>query len=90
MEPILDQLRQEVAIAIEISPERLALIGDSPQELFDIMARHEFRPYRIINDYSPTSYPRAIRNPAPPVRLREPVQDETDVIFSHLDVEVLT
>ncbi|MFE9120978.1 FkbM family methyltransferase [Streptomyces sp. NPDC007172] len=87
--PLLDDLRQDVEIAVEVTPDRMAQLGDCVHELLAIMREHGFHAYRLPTEYSPASYPRAIRHPAAPVRWRRPIVGETELIFSRVDAEAL-
>ncbi|MBW5423016.1 FkbM family methyltransferase [Streptomyces sp. BG9H] len=89
LEPVLDRLRPDVEIAVEVTPERMAQLGDSADELLATMREHGFHSYRLANDYAPQSYPRAMKRPAAPVRWRGPVVGETELVFSRVDAEVL-
>jgi len=88
--PILDKLRPDGEITVEVTPERMAQLGDSADELLKTMADAGFHVYRLPNDYAPGSYPPALRGePLVPVRWREPVTAESDLIFSRVDAETL-
>ncbi|GAA2650781.1 FkbM family methyltransferase [Streptomyces aculeolatus] len=88
--PLLDQLRPDAEITIEVTPERMAQLGDSVDELMETMARAGFHAYRLANDYAPASYPQALRQPAAvPTRLRGRVNGESDLIFSRVDADEL-
>lgn len=88
--PMLDKLRPDAEITVEVTPERMAQLGDSVGELLATMREHGFHVYRLANDYAPESYPAAIRGPrVPPVRWRGPVVEESDLIFSRIDAETL-
>lgn len=90
LEPVLGELREDAEITIEVTPDRMAQLGDSVDELMEIMLRHGFHAYRLANSYAPESYPAALRTaPAVPVRWRVPVLGETDLIFSRVDAEEL-
>lgn len=89
MEPLLDRLRPDAEIVVEVTPERMERLGDSAGELMEIMRRHGFHAYRLPNDYAPASYPRALRHPAVPVRVRDTVEGETELVFSRIDAETL-
>ncbi|QLE73962.1 FkbM family methyltransferase [Streptomyces rectiverticillatus] len=90
MVPLLDRLRPEAEIAIEVTPERMAQLGDSADELLATMREYGFHTYRIANDYAAASYPAALRRaPLAPVRWRGPVVGESDLIFSRVDAETL-
>ncbi|MCX4824384.1 FkbM family methyltransferase [Streptomyces sp. NBC_01142] len=88
--PMLDKLRPDAEITIEVTPKRMEQLGDSAAELLDTMREHGFHVYRLANDYAPESYPAALRgSPAVPVRWRGAVVDESDLIFSRVDAETL-
>ncbi|MFC8569540.1 FkbM family methyltransferase [Streptomyces sp. NPDC057245] len=89
MEPLLDRLRPDAEIVVEVTPERMERLGDSVGELMEIMHRHGFHAYRLPNDYAPASYPRALRRPAAAVRVRGAVEGETELVFSRTDAETL-
>ncbi|MEU7132956.1 FkbM family methyltransferase [Streptomyces sp. NPDC046261] len=90
MVPLLDQLRPDAEITIEVTPDRMAQLGDSAEELLATMRDHGFHTYRLANDYAAESYPRALRDgPSAPVRWRGPVTSESDLIFSRIDAETL-
>ncbi|MFC8859785.1 FkbM family methyltransferase [[Kitasatospora] papulosa] len=84
--PALERLRPDVELAIEVTPERLAKLGETAQELLDALAAHGFYPYRLPNDYDAASYPRAMRGRGPaPLRWEGPVEVETEFVFSRTD-----
>lgn len=87
--PALDRLRPDVEIAVEVTPDRMTQLGDSVDELLDTLRKAGFHPYRLVNEYAAESYPGAIRRPAPPVRWRQPVVGETELVFSRVDAETL-
>ncbi|WP_369211611.1 FkbM family methyltransferase [Streptomyces flavofungini] len=87
--PALDRLRPDVEIAVEVTPDRMAAVGDSIDELMTTMAAHGFHTYRLPTDYRPENYPRALRRPEPPVRWRGPVVGESELVFSRVDAETL-
>ncbi|MGW0734393.1 FkbM family methyltransferase [Streptomyces sp. NPDC002851] len=88
--PMLGELREDAELTIEVTPDRMAQLGDSVDELMDIMRGHGFHVYRLANDYAPESYPKALSGaPLVPVRWRVPVVGETDLIFSRVDAEEL-
>ncbi|MFC9847872.1 FkbM family methyltransferase [Streptomyces sp. NPDC127595] len=90
LEPILDKLRPDAEISVEVTPDRMAQLGDSADELMKTMAGAGFHVYRMENDYAPQSYPRALSGaPRVPVRWRGPLPGESDLIFSRRDAEVL-
>ncbi|MEU6121933.1 FkbM family methyltransferase [Streptomyces sp. NPDC047123] len=87
--PVLDRLRPDAEIAVEVTPDRMAQLGDSVEELTDTLRSAGFHAYRLVNDYRPESYPGAIRRPLAPVRWRRPVVGETELVFSRVDAETL-
>lgn len=87
--PLLDQLPSDVEIAVEVTPERMAQLGESAEELLEVLRKHGFHVYRLPNDYAPAAYARAVWHPAAPVRYRGPIEGETQLIFSRIDAEVL-
>lgn len=90
LEPMLDELRRDAEVTVEVTPSRMAQLGDSVDELLATMHRHGFHTYRLANDYSPGSYPKTLRDGSVvPVRWRGPVVDESDLIFSRVDAETL-
>ncbi|MFD4767010.1 FkbM family methyltransferase [Streptomyces niveus] len=90
MIPLLDKLRPDCEITVEVTPDRMAQLGDSAEELMQTMRDHGFHAYRIVNEYTPESYVAALRGKrAIPVRWRGPVVAESDLIFSRVDAETL-
>ncbi|MFJ3953399.1 FkbM family methyltransferase [Streptomyces libani] len=88
--PVLDKLRPDAEITVEVTPERMEALGESPGELLTTMREHGFHVYRLPNSYAPGSYPAALRgSPAVPVRWRHPVVEESDLVFSRVDAETL-
>ncbi|MEV0849214.1 FkbM family methyltransferase [Streptomyces sp. NPDC049954] len=90
MAPLLDRLRPDAEITVEVTPERMKQLGDSTEELMETMRRHGFHAYRMPNSYAPGTYPAAMRAPAcVPVRWRGPVTEESDLVFSRVEAESL-
>ncbi|AQU71002.1 FkbM family methyltransferase [Streptomyces niveus] len=90
MIPLLDKLRPECEITVEVTPDRMAQLGDSAEELMQTMQEHGFHAYRLSNEYTPESYVAALRGErAIPVRWRGPAVEESDLIFSRIDAETL-
>jgi len=89
--PMLDKLRPDAEITVEVTPERMAQLGDSADELLKTMTEAGFHVYRLHNDYAPESYPSAVRGGiSAPARWRGPIEGESDLIFSRVDAETLT
>lgn len=90
MIPMLDKLRPDCEITVEVTPDRMTQLGDSVEELMRTMRDHRFHAYRLVNEYTPESYVAALRGKrAVPVRWRGPVVEESDLIFSRVDAETL-
>ncbi|WP_329077553.1 FkbM family methyltransferase [Streptomyces niveus] len=90
MVPLLDKLRPDCEITVEVTPDRMTQLGDSAEELMQTMQEHGFHAYRLANEYTPESYVTALRGKrAIPVRWRGPVVEESDLIFSRVDAETL-
>ncbi|OIJ68145.1 FkbM family methyltransferase [Streptomyces mangrovisoli] len=90
LRPLLGRLRPDVEITVEVTPDRMAQLGDSVDELLETMSDAGFHAYRLPNAYAPESYPEALRRgPAVPVRWRHPVTEESDLIFSRVDADRL-
>jgi FkbM family methyltransferase len=90
MAPLLDQLRPDAEITVEVTPERMEELGDSVEELLDTMGEHGFHVYWLANEYASETYPAALNGAsAVPVGWRGPVTDESDLIFSRVDTETL-
>ncbi|KNE79642.1 MULTISPECIES: FkbM family methyltransferase [Streptomyces] len=88
--PVLGRLRADAEVTVEVAPDRMRQLGESLEELLDTMQAHGFHTYRLTNEYAPESYPAALRRPpAVPVRWRQPVTGESDLIFSRVDAETL-
>ncbi|MFG2415108.1 FkbM family methyltransferase [Streptomyces goshikiensis] len=87
--PALGDLRADVELVIEVTPRSLAKQGQSVHDVLGPLRACGFHTYRIPNHYDPTSYPRAVRRPASPVRWEGPVNDMTDLIFSRIDSDEL-
>lgn len=90
MAPLLERLRDDAEVTVEVTPERMKQLGDDVEELLDTMRGAGFHVYRLANEYAAASYPRALKGPAAvPVRWRGPVTGESDLIFSRVDAETL-
>ncbi|MET9782383.1 FkbM family methyltransferase [Nocardiopsis alba] len=87
--PHLGRMRPDVELIIEITPRALAGQGSTPEDIVDPLREAGFHPYRMINDYSATSYPRAIHRPLPPQRWEQPITGMSDLVFSRTDTVIL-
>ncbi|WP_260476007.1 FkbM family methyltransferase [Streptomyces sp. WAC 06783] len=89
--PLLDQLRPDAELAIEVTPQRMLELGDSADELLGALRANGFHMYRLQNDYAAGRYPAALRRASEvPIRWREPITDESELLFSRVDAEYLT
>ncbi|MGW1761552.1 FkbM family methyltransferase, partial [Streptomyces mirabilis] len=68
--PVLNGLRDDVELVVEVTPRTLAKQGRSVDDVLGPLLDHGFHAYRLANDYAAASYPAALRRPAPPVRWR--------------------
>ncbi|MFB1047689.1 FkbM family methyltransferase [Streptomyces chrestomyceticus] len=88
--PLLDQLRSDAELAIEVTPQRMLELGESAEELLGALRAHGFHMYRLPNDYTASRYPAALRREAAvPIRWREPITEESELLFSRVDAEYL-
>ncbi|AQW51641.1 FkbM family methyltransferase [Streptomyces violaceusniger] len=88
--PLLDKLRPDAELTVEVTPQRMSELGDSVAELLIALKDHGFHVYRLTNDYAAASYPDALRRaPEVPMRWRGPVAEESDLVFSRVDAETL-
>lgn len=86
--PLLAMLRPDVEIVIELSPDFLAVRGESPDDVTRPFLDRGFNIYRLTNSYLAESYVRAV--PRRPVRWRGPVTEQSDLVFSRADAEELS
>ncbi|WP_345943680.1 FkbM family methyltransferase [Streptomyces sp. SID3212] len=88
--PILDHLRSDAEIVVEVTPSRMAELGYSVTELIDAFKGRGFHVYRLANDYDASAYPATLRRASlAPVRWRGPVVEESDLVFSRVDADTL-
>jgi FkbM family methyltransferase len=87
--PILPRLRGDAELVIEVTPRLLAKQGRTVDDVLRPLREHGFHTYRLANDYNASSYPAALRRPAPAARWREPVTAMTDLVLSRTDGEIL-
>ncbi|WP_338686566.1 FkbM family methyltransferase [Streptomyces acidiscabies] len=88
--PVLDHLRDDVELLVEVTPRLLAKQGQTVDQILNPLRDHGFHPYRVTNDYDAASYPPALRRPSSAARWREPVTEMTDLVFSRVDADALT
>ncbi|MEU0689974.1 FkbM family methyltransferase [Streptomyces uncialis] len=90
MAQMLPRLRPDAEVTVEVTPERMARLGDSADELMETMKAHGFHPYSLVNDYTPESYVAALNGAVRvPERLVGPLAGESDLIFSRVDANTL-
>lgn len=87
--PMLDQLRPECEIVVEISPERLAATGNSADRLLAPFTEYGLHPYKLVNPYVPEFFPELIRRPAKPTRITDAIETQTDIVLSRIDADTL-
>ncbi|MEU4202928.1 FkbM family methyltransferase [Streptomyces sp. NPDC026294] len=88
--PLLDQLRPDAELAIEVTPQRMLELGESAEELLGALRANGFHMYRLPNDYTASRYPAALRREAAvPIRWREPITEESELLFSRVGAEAL-
>ncbi|GAA3225146.1 FkbM family methyltransferase [Nonomuraea helvata] len=88
--PLLDRLRPDAELIIEVTPRRLAKLGHSINDILQPLLAHGFHLYRLANDYTASSYPAALRRPAVPTRWHQPILEMSDLVFSRIDADSLT
>lgn len=86
MVDMLPLCRHDLEITVEVSPLCLKSRGKSSEDLLEIFARRKFWPYRLEEDVSIPGFVRRC-NFARPVRIRGPVLDQTEVVFSRTDAD---
>ncbi|KUH36529.1 MULTISPECIES: FkbM family methyltransferase [Streptomyces] len=87
--PVLPHLRDDAELVIEVTPRLLTKQGESAAALIATLREHGFHPYTLTNDYDPASYPRAMRQPQPPIRCATVPKEMTDLVFSRIDASRL-
>jgi FkbM family methyltransferase len=88
--PLLGHLRQDCEIAVEVAPKRLAASGGTVDSMLVPFLAHGLHVYRVVNSYLPEDYPVMLRRPSPPVRVRDPITEQTDLVLSRVDAEALS
>ncbi|MFE3169697.1 FkbM family methyltransferase [Streptomyces sp. NPDC059224] len=88
--PLLEKLRPDAEITVEVTPDRMTRLGDSADDLLRTMTDAGYHVYRLANSYAADSYPRALYGaPVAPVRWDGPVTQESDLVFSRTDAATL-
>jgi FkbM family methyltransferase len=88
MAPIFESRRPDLEIIIEIHPELLEVQGKRVGDLMDQFQRAGFYPYQLAKDFLISSHVRPTL-PSRPQRLRAPIEEESDIVFSRTDADHL-
>ena len=86
--PLLTHGRDDLEVIMEVNPECLAATGQSTESLVGMFTDARFYPYAVANDYSFESYIPPWRLLVP-TRIRGPIHEQTDIVFSRIDAEQL-
>jgi FkbM family methyltransferase len=88
MGPLFQSARPDLEIIVEIHPELLEAQKKPVGDLMDQFHQARFYPYHLAKDFLIQSH---LRPPAPqrPVRLRAPIEEEADIVFSRIDADYL-
>ena len=89
MDSILDSCRQDVEIVVEIVPDYLALRGRRPEDVLERFLDAGFYAYSLETEYEDHLYLAPSQGEKRPIRIREPIEVETNVILSRRDAEAL-
>jgi hypothetical protein len=81
--------RDDLEIVLEVNPDSLRLEGQSCQDLYAHFTKFGFHPYKIENLYGDLSRI-SLNRVSRPRRIEQiPEGEQSDVIFSRRDVDVL-
>ena len=80
--PLLDGMRPDLEIVMEVSPSLMPGAMDSAEQIFSIMRKHGFAARRFDNDYRVGSYLRRGAHRRPYSMLASDVDAQADVLFS--------
>ena len=87
MRTLLTHARQDLEVVVEISPKRLQSMHRHPEDILEIFSQVGFIPYHLKNDYSIAGY--LHQDNLKPIRIREPIPSQVDVIFSRKNADWL-
>ncbi|MFD8915105.1 FkbM family methyltransferase [Streptomyces sp. NPDC059575] len=87
--PVLDRLRDDAELLIEVTPRSLAKQGLTVDDVLGPLKHAGFHIYRVVNDYDAASYPRDLRHPTAALRWGAPITTMTDLVLSRTDAETL-
>ncbi len=85
---LLKNGRQDCEFLVEVHPEMLGRLGRSADDVLRPFRNAGYHAYAIANDYEATAY----LQPSPPCRLqrlRAPIEEDTNIVFSRTDAEEL-
>jgi FkbM family methyltransferase len=85
---LLARLPPAAEIIVEVGPDRLNTKDASAVTIMDLFKEAGYFPYAVRNDYSAEDYLPPTRIEAPK-RIRGPLLEQTDVVFSRRDADVL-
>jgi FkbM family methyltransferase len=89
MIPHLASARPDLEIVVEIIPEYLLAYHKTPEDLLDLFSDAGFHAYRLDTEFKHQRYISSRLQTTFP-RIRTPIDEETNVIFSRTDAEELT
>ena len=88
MAPILKNCRHDLELVVEIDPDFLRSQGKGAADIFEIFCEAGFHSYSLEPEWQDLPY-LASNHTRRPIRIRKPVQCETNVIFSRQKAEVI-
>jgi FkbM family methyltransferase len=83
-----DLARDDLELVVEVHPDHLELDGRTVGEITRFLAERGFHPYRLDVDYSASAY-LARTDRRRPLRVRDPVNHQTHLVFSRRDTDHL-
>jgi FkbM family methyltransferase len=83
----LASLRADVELVVEVNPDALARQSVSVPEMLAPLTAAGFHAYELVNSYRPSRH--LLAAASPPVRVREPITTQADLVFSRTDSESL-
>jgi FkbM family methyltransferase len=83
-----EDYRKDMEIVVEVAPNRLHERGQSAAALLAEMADYGYHAYALANDYRARAYLHRSRIEVPR-RIRAPLREQTDVVFSRREADVL-
>jgi FkbM family methyltransferase len=87
--PVLEEMRPDLELAVEVSPALLAQQGHTSDDLLGLLGQQGFHAYLLENDYAAAAYLRGpVKRPARLERIAED-RETVDLVFSRIDAEML-